>query len=225
VIVGGPVYNEAAKLTGMGGHPVHTDWLASPSQEETQPFGVCWLAGDCPHQGIDVAAPEGTPIVSQVTGTMEELTDPRGFGNYQVIHTGNSNVLLGHEGSWLVPPGPVYPGEEIATEGSTGYSTGAHLHFGLQVGGQWVDPGDVLYRHGQPPQAQAPGGQGAAASGIPFLSGFLDALGVSLTDLFWRGGLIVAGLLIVLVGLSVAFRETGTRVGMAVATRGASEAV
>lgn len=204
----------SAQLAGIGGG-VSTPWLASPTQEETQPFGVCWLQGDCPHQGIDVAAPAGTPIVSQVYGTLEELRDPTGFGNYQLIHVAGQDetITLGHEASWLVPPGPVVPGEQIALEGSSGYSTGPHLHLGVQQGGKWIDPSGVLFGTGT-----------AAATAAPasFGSKFLSALHLpDLTDLFWRVGLVVFGLLLVLVGLGVTF-QAQRAIKLVPAVRGAA---
>lgn len=138
---------------------VVTAWLASTDQAITQGFGVCELAGDCPHTGIDVGAPAGTPIVDQIAGVVQDIVDAGGFGMHQVLDIGGGRqILLGHESEFAVPSGTsVVPGEVIGYVGSTGFSTGPHLHFEEDINGRPVDPSQLLTGRG------GPGDQGSVA--------------------------------------------------------------
>ena len=127
-----------------------TAWIEGALETITQGFGACELAGDCPHAGIDVAAPSGTPIVSQVWGTIRELWSPGGYGNESIIDLGGGEqIILGHQSGYAVPSGSqVHPGEIIGYVGSTGFSTGSHLHFEERIGGKAVDPSQLLHAQG-----------------------------------------------------------------------------
>ncbi len=96
------------------------------------------------HQGIDFAAPTGTPIFAAGNGHVERAGWQGGYGNAVVIrHNKEYSTLYGHM-SGLAPgvqPGKrVRQGEVIGYVGSTGMSTGPHLHYEVHVNGQPIDP-------------------------------------------------------------------------------------
>jgi tetrahydromethanopterin S-methyltransferase subunit G len=97
------------------------------------------------HSGIDIPAPTGTTVVAASSGTVVFAGWSNSYGNLVVIESGMYNVLYGHNSSLLVSEGQtVQQGQPIAEVGSTGRSTGPHLHFGISVGawtnGRWFDP-------------------------------------------------------------------------------------
>lgn len=105
------------------------------------------------HQGIDIAAPTGTPIVAPEAGVVLEAGPASGFGNVIYLQHANGDVTVyGHMSKLLVDAGQIVDaGEIIAEVGSTGYSTGPHLHFEVYQGGldaERTDPIDWLLERG-----------------------------------------------------------------------------
>ncbi|HRJ26061.1 MAG TPA: peptidoglycan DD-metalloendopeptidase family protein [Fimbriimonadaceae bacterium] len=94
------------------------------------------------HNGIDFAAPTGTPIVSVAPGVVLSAGYRRGYGNTVVIdHGGGMSTLYAHCSRLFVSEGQrVTRGQRIAAVGSTGLSTGPHLHFEVRIDGRPVDP-------------------------------------------------------------------------------------
>ena len=105
----------------------------------TSPFGFRW--GRL-HAGIDIAAPEGTPIRAADSGTVVLAAYTGGYGNYTCIqHSGSLSTCYGHQSSFSVSAGSsVSQGQVIGSSGNTGASTGPHLHFETRVNGSPVDP-------------------------------------------------------------------------------------
>lgn len=105
---------------------------------------------DSNHTGLDVGAPEGTPIRAPKAGVVLSAGPRGGYGNAVEVDHGNGLVTLyAHASEVLVSKGEfVQPGQEIATVGSSGRSTGPHLHFEVRVGGRPVDPSRVLKTYG-----------------------------------------------------------------------------
>lgn len=89
------------------------------------------------HNGLDMAAPAGTPVYAAGDGIVLEPRGTTGYGNVVVVQHADGNVTLyGHNSKVLVDPGErVKAGQLIALVGSTGYSTGNHLHFEVRAAG------------------------------------------------------------------------------------------
>lgn len=98
------------------------------------------------HNGIDIAAPTGTAIRASASGTVVTATSMRGYGNTVVIdHGGGFSTLYGHCSRLFVRAGQrVNQGDRIAAVGSTGLSTGPHLHFEIRINGRPVNPASYL---------------------------------------------------------------------------------
>lgn len=94
------------------------------------------------HYGVDMAAPKGTPIYAAAAGTVIYSGSASGYGLVVYIDHGNGVVTrYGHCSKLLVKKGQsVERGKIIALVGSTGHSTGPHLHFEMRVNGKAVDP-------------------------------------------------------------------------------------
>jgi murein DD-endopeptidase MepM/ murein hydrolase activator NlpD len=106
----------------------------------TSGFGIRWGAF---HAGIDLAAPIGTPIFAVADGTIIESGPAAGFGMWVRVQHGDGTITTyGHIDTTLVQEGQkVLAGDQIATVGNRGFSTGPHLHLEVALHGtQKVDP-------------------------------------------------------------------------------------
>ena len=94
------------------------------------------------HNGIDLAAPTGTPIYATADGTIERANWFSSYGNYIQIDHGNAiETRFGHLSRIVVSDGQkVHKGDLIGYVGSTGRSTGPHLHYEVRIAGKPVDP-------------------------------------------------------------------------------------
>jgi len=149
-----PLIGSAEITSGFGWrlHPILGTWLM--------------------HSGRDLAAPEGTPVVAALSGRVVSSGDAGGYGLAIEIEHDNPrrNTLYGHLSELYVREGDrVRQGEVIGRVGSTGRSTGPHLHFELRMPqeGGWVavDPGEF---------GPGDGGGQVAGGGQPGLAGLLN---------------------------------------------------
>lgn len=112
----------------------------------TSRFGARWGKT---HKGLDIGAPKGTTIVAAASGKVDvsQYGYSGGYGNYILLtHENGVQTLYGHCTSLLVTKGQyVTQGQPIATVGSTGNSTGPHLHFEIRVNGVAQNPQNYLY--------------------------------------------------------------------------------
>ena len=94
------------------------------------------------HNGIDIAAPYGEEVLAALPGVVEKVGEDAVYGNYILLrHAHNLQTFYAHCESILVEEGErVSQGQPVATVGSTGLTTGAHLHFAVIVEGLYADP-------------------------------------------------------------------------------------
>ena len=98
------------------------------------------------HKGIDISASTGSSIVAAAGGTVSIATYSYSAGNYVVVNHGNGlSTVYMHCSQLLVSAGDtVKAGQTIAKVGSTGYSTGSHLHFAVRKNGSYVNPSSYV---------------------------------------------------------------------------------
>ncbi len=145
------------------GQSMRRAFLASPLEfsRVSSGYGMRFhpLSGDRkPHLGIDFASPTGTPVRTVADGTVEFAGWQNGYGNVIIVqHSQNKSTLYAHLSRILVRKGQrLEQGITIGLVGSTGASTGAHLHFEYRVGKQHLDPLTIARQSdGKPVPVQA----------------------------------------------------------------------
>ncbi|MCI8355918.1 MAG: peptidoglycan DD-metalloendopeptidase family protein [Lachnospiraceae bacterium] len=98
------------------------------------------------HNGLDMAAPGGSPILAAYDGKVVAAAYSGSMGNYIMIDHGDSlYTIYMHASALYVSKGAeVHKGDKIAAVGSTGRSTGNHLHFSVRLNGNYVNPRNYL---------------------------------------------------------------------------------
>ena len=148
VIDGGFGYASSAvtlDLSKFGGTPSANPNMPSiwpTNGVVTSPYGLRWGGTDF-HPGIDIANDLGTPIIATADGIVEYAGwDSGGYGNMVDINHGNGLMTRYDHASQVVVTAGQYVkrGQLIAYMGSTGFSTGPHVHYEVQVNGQRVNP-------------------------------------------------------------------------------------
>jgi murein DD-endopeptidase MepM/ murein hydrolase activator NlpD len=154
--------NNVGQIPTSAGHSTKYRFIwPEPNAQISQGFGptTYWFEppyGSYPHfhTGIDLVEPFGSPVFAADDGVVALVgTSSSGYGNYVVLaHAGGFDTLYGHLSTALVKVGQVVSqGTPVGLEGSTGNSTGPHLHFELRVNQRPVDPTPYL-----PPGAPSP---------------------------------------------------------------------
>jgi len=150
------IHDEIARLLASDDTPVRSEYFTSPFRGIewrnviSSNFGMrrCPFAGEREqHSWIDFAVPEGTPIYPVKPGTVLMVRyHPNGYGRFVVVnHGGGIASLYAHCSEILVAEGDeVTTDTVIALVGSTGQSTGPHLHFEIIINGRPVNPQRLL---------------------------------------------------------------------------------
>lgn len=124
--------------------PTKNYWVSSYFGGREDPFTGEW---DYSHNGVDLAAPKNTPIYATRAGLVTYAGyQDRGAGNYIWINHGDGyRSIYMHMTRYIVSVGQhVEAGEVVGYVGTTGRSTGYHLHFGIKYGDHYVDPLDYI---------------------------------------------------------------------------------
>ena len=107
-------------------------------------FGMRKLSGEHGrmHEGIDIAAPVGTPVIAPASGTVVFAGRQSGYGQVVILSHGDDiTTLYGHASKIFVKEGDyVERGQKISQVGNTGHSTGPHVHYEVRVHGTATDP-------------------------------------------------------------------------------------
>jgi len=129
---------ELARQIVPGGRPVESGYISSLYGQRTDPFD----GNQASHHGIDFAGAAGTQVLSVADGIVSHTGTDGGYGRIVEITHGNGYVTrYAHNAKLLVKQGQtVKRGDPIALMGSTGRSTGTHLHFEVLRHGQSINP-------------------------------------------------------------------------------------
>jgi murein DD-endopeptidase MepM/ murein hydrolase activator NlpD len=129
---------ELAQQIVPGGRPVESGYISSLYGQRTDPFD----GNQATHSGLDFAGAPGTRVLAVADGIVSHAGPDGGYGRLIEITHGNGYVTrYAHNAKLLVDPGQtVKRGDAIALMGSTGRSTGTHLHFEVLRGGRSVNP-------------------------------------------------------------------------------------
>ncbi len=114
----------------------------------TSRYGVSSRIRKSTHTGLDIATPTGTPIQVVASGTVTAASYSGAYGNLVKVEHGNGlETWYAHTSKMYVKVGQkVEAGEVIAAVGSTGNSTGSHLHLEIRIDGEHVNPQNYLYK-------------------------------------------------------------------------------
>ncbi len=116
--------------------------ITSPFGYRTSPVG----RGQEFHKGIDIGAPYGAPVYSLKAGTVTYAGWMEGYGNVVVVSHGDISTLYAHNSSLSVSVGQtVAGGQQLSNVGSTGWSTGPHIHFEVIKNGTNIDPAPYYF--------------------------------------------------------------------------------
>lgn len=133
-----------ADATQVAGLPVRSGYQSSPFGRRSDPFH----GRARQHKGVDFAARRGTEIVAVAAGVVTWAGRKSGYGwTVELSHADGYSTLYAHNQRNLVRVGElVQRGQTIALVGSSGRSTGPHLHFEVKKGGRQVDPSGYIAR-------------------------------------------------------------------------------
>ena len=128
----------------LAGRPIKKGWMSSRFGRRTDPFtgGADW------HSGVDFAAKEDSDIIAVAAGVVTWASDRYQYGKLVEINHGNGFVTrYGHCKTLSVKAGDIVKkGQIIGGVGSTGRSTGPHVHFEVHKHGRVVDPASYIHR-------------------------------------------------------------------------------
>lgn len=130
-------------VSDVAGRPIQSGWLSSYYGMRDDPF----TGKPAMHKGLDFAGREGAPVIATAAGLVTWSGERYGYGNLVEIDHGNGLVSrYAHNAELVVVTGEVVTkGQVIAKMGSTGRSTGAHVHYEVLKKGQQIDPLPFVY--------------------------------------------------------------------------------
>lgn len=139
------LYNQQLQLSSTPSRMPAAGYITSGFGGRADPFS----GGKAHHLGIDIDANVGDPVRAAADGVVSFAGIKNGYGNVVEVDHGNGvSTLYAHNSRLLVRVGDlVRSGQEVSKAGSTGRSTGPHVHFEVHVNGQPVNPTQFLSRH------------------------------------------------------------------------------
>ncbi|MCL6268963.1 M23 family metallopeptidase [Sansalvadorimonas sp. 2012CJ34-2] len=128
----------------IAGRPIKKGWMSSPFGRRTDPF----TGRPALHQGVDFAGKEGSDVIAVGSGVVTWSGERSGYGLLVEINHGNGYVTrYAHNKEILVKVGDIVSkGQTVSHMGSSGRSTGPHVHFEVLVNGRQVNPSRYVYR-------------------------------------------------------------------------------
>lgn len=133
------------KESTLAGRPVTKGWMSSRFGRRTDPFSgrLAW------HEGVDFAGKDGSDIVSVGSGVVTWAGERYGYGLLvEINHGGGYTTRYAHAKTVSVKVGDIVKkGQPLATMGSSGRSTGPHVHFEVRLNGKAVDPSRYISRN------------------------------------------------------------------------------
>lgn len=136
--------NKIKTDTFVAGRPIKRGWMSSRYGKRTDPFNgrLAW------HAGVDFAGKEGSDVIAVASGVVTWASDRYGYGKLVEINHGNGyKTRYAHGAEIKVKVGDVVrKGDVVAAMGSSGRSTGPHVHFEVYKNGRTVDPAAYLHR-------------------------------------------------------------------------------
>jgi len=130
--------------TFLSGRPITQGWMSSRFGRRTDPFSgkVAW------HEGVDFAGKDGSDVVATAAGVVTYAGERSGYGLLVEINHGNGiSTRYGHAKTVDVKVGDIVrTGDVIAKMGSSGRSTGPHVHYEVLKNGRQVNPHPYIYR-------------------------------------------------------------------------------
>jgi murein DD-endopeptidase MepM/ murein hydrolase activator NlpD len=145
--------SSGATLPGFGAAVAVPSRMPVDAVRQTSNFGMRWhpvLGGHRAHKGVDLSAPTGTPVYATADGVVGRADWFSSYGLYVALeHGGALETRYGHLSRLNVAAGqPVHKGDVIGYVGSTGRSTGPHLHYEVRIAGEAVNPVPYLAGEG-----------------------------------------------------------------------------
>jgi murein DD-endopeptidase MepM/ murein hydrolase activator NlpD len=138
------INREQSNEAYLSGRPIKKGWLSSPYGRRTDPFN----GHIAMHNGVDFAGDEGSEVIAVASGVVTFEGRMSGYGNMvELTHGDGYKTRYAHNASHLVQLGDVVKkGDPITLMGSTGRSTGPHVHFEVLRNDVKVDPSRYIYR-------------------------------------------------------------------------------
>ena len=128
----------------IAGRPIKKGWLSSRYGKRTDPFTgrIAW------HEGVDFAGKDGSDVIAVAAGVVTWAGPRYGYGLLvEVDHGGGYTTRYAHNKKALVKPGDIVSkGQVLSLMGSSGRSTGPHVHYEVRHRGRSVDPAKFIYR-------------------------------------------------------------------------------